>query len=154
MGPTSILDLADEFFRLVRDRVPMDFLRTDMTMRQLKVMYTLYMDGPQTVGALATAQDLALPTMTGILARLERRGYLERRRDSEDARRVISDLTGEGRELVGRLWASGRDEFAEVLTAVPPEDRQTVERALQVLVEALREQSGEARPAGVRSRDG
>ncbi len=46
MSSERVLDLADEFFRLARHRVPLDWLRTDLTMPQLKVLYTLYIDGP------------------------------------------------------------------------------------------------------------
>lgn len=137
MSSEHVLDLADEFFRLARHRVPLDWLRTDLTMPQLKVLYTLYIDGPQTCGALASAQGLSLPTVTGILARLERRGYLRRRRDSDDSRRVVSSLSHRGRELVDRLWASGREGLADVLADVSADDLHTVERALQILIEAL-----------------
>jgi DNA-binding MarR family transcriptional regulator len=137
MSTERILDLSDEFFRLARHRVPLDWLRTDLTMPQLKVLYTLYIDGPQPCGALASAQALSLPTMTGILARLERHGYLQRRRDSRDSRRVVSSLSHRGRELVDRLWASGREGLADVLADVPADDLYTVERALEILIEAL-----------------
>lgn len=147
MSTDHVLDLADEFFRLAHHRVPLVWLRTDLTMPQLKVLYTLYIDGPQTCGALASAQDLSLPTMTGVLARLERRGYLERSRDSEDARRVISELSTDGGELVDHLWASGREGLAEVLSDVPAEELRTVERALEVLIKALQSDPAEPLPA-------
>ncbi|MEE8347015.1 MAG: MarR family winged helix-turn-helix transcriptional regulator, partial [Dehalococcoidia bacterium] len=98
---------------------------------------TLYIDGPQTCGALASVLGLSLPTMTGILARLDRRGYLERRRDSADSRRVVSSLSPQGAELVDRMWASGREELATVLSDVRDEDLQTIERALRVLIDTL-----------------
>ncbi len=152
MSREHVLDLADEFFRLARDRVPMDFLRPDLTMRQLKLLYTLYIDGPQTCGALASDQELSLSTMTGILARLERRGYLRRRRDSRDGRRVISTLSRRGSELVDRLWASGRDALADVLADVPADDLDTVERAMEILVGALRPPSASPLPLRAVSR--
>ncbi len=142
MSTDRILDLADEFFLLARHRVPLEWLRTNLTMPQLRVLYTLYIDGPQTCGALASSQDLSLPTMTGILARLERRGYLERRRDPVDGRRVISTLSSEGNGLVDRLWASGREGLADVLSDVPADDLRTVERALEVLITALKSSPG------------
>ena len=147
MSTERILSLGDEFFLLARDRVPMDFLRTELTMRQLKVLYTLYLEGPQTCGALASAHEVSLPTMTGILARLERRGYLDRRRDREDARRVISDLSSEGRELVNRLWASSREGLANLLAEVPEDDLDTIERALTILIDALSAPSRPLEPA-------
>ena len=154
MSSERVLDLADEFFRLAHHRMPLDWLRTDLTMPQLKVLYTLYIDGPQTCGALAAAQALSLPTMTGILARLERRGYLRRRRDSRDSRRVVSSLSRRGTDLVDRLWASGRDALADVLSDVSPDDLYTVERALEILIDALQPSPAPPLPVGALADDG
>jgi len=151
MSTERILDLADEFFRLARHRVPPEWLETHLTMPQLKVLLTLYIDGPQTCGALASVLDLSLPTMTGILTRLDRRGYLERERDSADSRRVVSSLSLRGGELVDRMWASGREELARVLSDVAEEDLHTVERALRVLIDALSSSPAHAYPAQMSS---
>ena len=137
MNTQRALDLAEEFFRLARHRMPVDWLRSDLTMPQLKVLLALYLDGPQSCGALAATQGLSLPTMTGILARLERRGHLQRQRDPRDGRRVISGLSPPGRELVEQLWAAGREELAGVFAGITTADLQTVERALVVLIDAL-----------------
>ncbi len=137
MSTERVLDLAEEFFRCARHRVPMDWLRADLTMPQLKVLLALYLDGPQTCGSLASTLGLSLPTMTGILGRLERRGYLQRSRDANDGRRVISGLSSEGQGMVERLWAAGREELARVLAGVAPEDLRSVERALEILIDAL-----------------
>lgn len=137
MNTERVLDLADEFFRLARHRVPPEWLETDLTMPQLKVLLTLYIDGHQTCGALASVLGLSLPTMTGILARLEGHGYLQRSRDQKDARRVISSLSTQGHDLVDRLWTSGREELASVLADTPADDLHTVERALEILIDAL-----------------
>src|SRR3990172_9577640 len=98
MSTERVLDLAEEFFRRARHRVPMDWLRADLTMPQLKVLLALYLDGPQTCGSLASTLGLSLPTMTGILGRLERRGYLQRSRDPNDGRRFISGLSLQGED--------------------------------------------------------
>ncbi len=153
MSSERVLDLADEFFRLAHHRVPLDWLRTDLTMPQLKVLYTLYIDSPQACGPLASAQALSLPTMTGILARLESRGYLKRRRDSRDSRRVVSSLSRRGKELVDRLWASGREGLAGVLVDVPADDLCTVERALEILIEALQTSPAPPLPVGALADD-
>ena len=43
------------------------------------------------------------PDMTRLLDRMERRGLISRARDDKDRRLVLTRLTGEGLELVGRL---------------------------------------------------
>lgn len=137
MSKDRVLDLAEEFFLRVRHRLPMEWLSTELTMTQLKVLLTLHLDGPQSCGDLANALSLSLPTMTGILARLDHRGYLKRGRDPDDARRVISGLSPAGRETIERLWAAGREGLADVLALVPTDDLKTIERAMEILVAAI-----------------
>lgn len=136
MGTAHILDLADRFFRSAYSRMPTGWLAADVTMTQFKVLLTIYIDGPQSCGSLASALELSLPTMTGILNRLNRRGYLERARDAQDGRRVISGLSLKGREMMERLWVAGREQLAYVLQGVASEDLLALERALEVMTRA------------------
>ncbi|HEX7090097.1 MAG TPA: MarR family transcriptional regulator [Longimicrobiales bacterium] len=48
--------------------------------------------GPLTAGDLSARSGLAPPSVTGIIDRLERGGWVRRRRDPEDRRRVIVEL--------------------------------------------------------------
>ncbi len=137
MDTNRILDLTDRFFRMAYSRVPTSWLAADITMTQFKVLLTIYIDGPQSCGSLASALDLSLPTMTGILNRLNRRGYLKRERDLRDGRRVISGLSKKGREVMERLWVAGREQLAYILQGVPAEDLRALERALEVFTRAV-----------------
>lgn len=147
MGRERVLDLAEEFFLRARHRLPAEWLATDLTMTQLKVLLTLYVDGPQSCGHLAGTLGLSLPTMTGILARLDRRGYLQRTRDERDGRKVISGLSPRGTELMSRLWAAGREGLDEVLAMLAPGDLEIVERAFEALVKAMGPPGGTQREA-------
>jgi DNA-binding MarR family transcriptional regulator len=142
-----ILELAEEFYRAARYHVPRDWLQADLTMTQLKVLLTIFLDGPQTCTALAGAVGLSQPTMTGILQRLAARRYLERQQDPQDHRRNIAALTAEGQELVERLWASGRDQMATLMDDIDLEGLRAVERALGILIKAVRDQQ-KAEPPG------
>jgi DNA-binding MarR family transcriptional regulator len=61
MNTTRILDLTDRFFRIAYSRVPTGWLAADITMTQFKVLLTIFIDGPQSCGALASALDLSRP---------------------------------------------------------------------------------------------
>ena len=148
MDSSRILDLTDRFFRIAYSRVPTGWLAADITMTQFKVLLTIYIDGPQNCSSLASALDLSLPTMTGILSRLNRRGYLKRDRDPRDGRRVISGLSKKGRDMMERLWASGREQLTVVLKGVPAEDLKSLERALEVLTDAVESASLPGREEG------
>jgi len=132
------LDLADAFLeRLQRRPLPPEWVEADLTVPQLRVLFALYFDGPQNCGSLADAIGLSLPTLTGILDRLDRRGYLERAHDDQDRRRVISTLSPRGEHLVSRLWASAREDVAQVLEMLTPDDLVGVQHTFEVLIEAL-----------------
>lgn len=56
-------------------------------------------DGPLTVGALGERLHLDSGTLTPLLKRLQEAGFVERRRDEDDERRVNIVLTRRGRAL-------------------------------------------------------
>jgi MarR family transcriptional regulator, organic hydroperoxide resistance regulator len=60
-------------------------------------------DGPMTVGELGQRLRLDTGTLTPLLKRLEKAGHLSRRRDSDDERRVLLDLTDQGWALRDRV---------------------------------------------------
>lgn len=134
----QILDLAEEFLRQAYKRpLPSEWADADLTMPQLRVLLTLFLDGPQNCGSLAETVGLSLPTLTGILERLSRRGYLVRVHDDQDRRRVISHLSPAGEHLVSRLWASGRELLALVLASASPDDLDVIEKAFSLLIGAF-----------------
>jgi DNA-binding MarR family transcriptional regulator len=68
-------------------------------------------DGPQRITELAATQALAQPTVTQLVARLEERGLVERRRHPDDGRVVLVTITAAGRRTV----AAFREEYRAVL---------------------------------------
>ena len=73
---------------------------TGLTYPQYLVMLVLWeTDEPVTVSALGNRLRLDSGTLTPLLKRLELAGRVERRRDAEDERRVLIELTAAGRAL-------------------------------------------------------
>ena len=135
-----ILALAEDVFKMARMRVPRHWNRLNLTMPQLKVLLSLFVEGPLAGSSLARAVGVSLPTMNGVLNRLAQRGLILRHVDGTDRRRVLNGLSGRGRELMDRLWTSGLDWFADILDRMSSGERQRVEEGLAVLREALSRQ--------------
>lgn len=57
-----------------------------------------------TATELAREAGLTTGATTALIDRLERAGYVERRRDAADRRRVFVGLTPRAREAIGRIW--------------------------------------------------
>lgn len=73
-------------------------------------------DGEElTMTALARNLDASLPSMTGIVDRIEARGLVERLRTADDRRVVKVRLTEAGREWLREMEAMRRDKIERVL---------------------------------------
>ncbi|MBZ6378238.1 MarR family transcriptional regulator [Pacificimonas flava] len=73
-----------------------------LTYPQYLTMLVLWERSPRTVGELAAALHLDGGTLTPLLKRLEASGFVTRTRDVEDERRVLIELTAQGRTLKTR----------------------------------------------------
>ena len=61
-------------------------------------------EGGMAAGELAEATGLSSAATTTLLDRLERKGYVQRVRDTVDRRKVMVEMTPHGRELVGGFY--------------------------------------------------
>jgi DNA-binding MarR family transcriptional regulator len=90
--------------RLVRMHKP--FLEPlGLTFPQYLVMLELLGGAPRSVGELGNKLGMDTGTITPLLKRLEQSGLVTRRRDAQDERRVLVDLTAAGEALRGGVWA-------------------------------------------------
>lgn len=87
--------------------------RLDIRDGDLAVLDTLHQDGPQTPTELAYRTRTHLATMTGILTRLERDGWIERRRNVADRRSARIHATGVDR--LTDAYAQANDRLACLL---------------------------------------
>jgi DNA-binding MarR family transcriptional regulator len=70
-----------------------------LTYSQYLVMLVLWERSPASVGDLGERLYLDTGTLTPLLKRMEQGGFINRRRDPEDERRVLVALTPHGRDL-------------------------------------------------------
>jgi DNA-binding MarR family transcriptional regulator len=61
-------------------------------------------EGPMTASRLAQATGLSAAATTSMIDRLERKGFIRRRRDENDRRQVLVEYTQEGLRRVGALY--------------------------------------------------
>nr|WP_301334686.1 homoprotocatechuate degradation operon regulator HpaR [Variovorax dokdonensis] len=71
--------------------------------QQWRVLRVLGEHGAVETGRVAREAFILGPSLTGVLARMERDGLIVRCRDPQDARRSVIDATPAGRKLVKRL---------------------------------------------------
>lgn len=95
----------------------------------------LNLHGPLTPGRLAELSGLTTGTVTGVLDRLERAGYVRRQRDATDRRKVLVAPVSEAMAELGRHYAEHGRHADTVLSRRDPEQ-------LQVIADFLAELNG------------
>jgi DNA-binding MarR family transcriptional regulator len=99
---------------------------------QLSALSVLVFAGPRSLGELAEAEQVRPPTMSRIVAGLERSG-LVRRLGTEDKRRLLLEPTAKGT----RILEEGRQRRVESLTQALKSLNQSGSRQLLPLIEVL-----------------
>jgi DNA-binding MarR family transcriptional regulator len=112
---SHITSLTEEIYRAIGPSIPEDWLVSDITVAQLRVLLVLYTEGPCRMSILATRMGVALPTITGIVDNLVKKEMVVRRADAEDRRLVICTLSLRGQETVNHLWTLGRFHIENLL---------------------------------------
>lgn len=105
----------------------------DLTMSLLSALATLDRHGALTPGELAAHERVQPPSMTRLLARLEEVGLVTRAPHPTDGRQVVVSIAPAGRALLGDSRARKDAWLAQRLTALTPEDRETLRKAADVL---------------------
>jgi DNA-binding MarR family transcriptional regulator len=97
-------------------------------------------------GRLAGILKVHPSTLTGILQRVERRGFLMRRVDQGDRRRVRLELTPSGRAVTASSSGSIEDLVAGVLRRASPGKLAATTGVLKAMVHALESDAAPVRP--------
>lgn len=117
-----------------------------LTAPQLICLRELKDVGHTTPSELARAVSLSQATITGILDRLEARGMVQRARNPRDKRRVIVELTQEGKEAVDAAPLPLHERFARRLERLSEADRAQIELVLGRIVKMMEAEDIDAAP--------
>ena len=90
-------------------------------------------DGPLSVGALATRLGLTLSTVSGVLADLDRAGFVERTADQADRRRTIVQITPAAQVAVQQWLDGAAAPLARVLDRLGADERAAFLKAMDML---------------------
>lgn len=103
----------------------------NLTGPQLSVLKELAARGQAPIGVLAKATYLGAPTVTGVVDRLERQGWVTRVPGKEDRRQVLITISATGKKLLAREPPLLLDTFCEKLVRCPKAEQQQIAEVLQ-----------------------
>ncbi len=111
----------------------------EITVTQLRVLFILRDVPGAPAGFLADRLRVTPPTVTGLVDRLVRMGFVRREEDPEDRRLVRNYLTDRGLQVVGEVEREGRAYLTSVLSRLTPPQIERLAAALEDLVAAATE---------------
>jgi len=117
-----------------------------LTAPQLICLRELRKVAHTTPSELARAVSLSQATITGILDRLEARGFIQRARNPRDKRRVIVELTEDGRAAVDAAPLPLHHSFATRLGKLSEEEQAQIENVLARIVRMMEAEDIDAAP--------
>jgi DNA-binding MarR family transcriptional regulator len=112
-------------------------LRLGISMAQLHILLTLQRNGEMTMSRLADVLNVSLSNATGLIDRIEERGYVERTRVPEDRRVVKIRVTPEGSRMLDEVDALSDELIRSVLTRLDRSKLSGIGQAAAALRAAL-----------------
>ena len=108
-----------------------------VTTSQLVTLMRIYEKGTTRVGTLSKEMRVSAPTITGIIDRLMRNGYITRMHDKQDRRAVNVELTNKGKSLIEHVLLEINKRWYRILMHLSQEERENYLRILRRVVEVL-----------------
>jgi DNA-binding MarR family transcriptional regulator len=112
-------------------------VRLGVSMAQMHILFTLRRNGEMTMSGLADVLGVSLSNGTGLIDRLEERGYIERDRVATDRRIVLVRVTAAGELMLEEVDALSDALLRSVLERLPASQLKGVAHAISALREAV-----------------
>jgi DNA-binding MarR family transcriptional regulator len=117
-----------------------------LTGPQLSVLKELGRHGRAPIGMLAKNTFLGAPTVTGVVDRLERQGWVTRDPSKQDRRQVLISITDEGRQLLERNPPLLLDVFCVNLKRLSPAEQAQICDVLKRVADMMEQSALAAEP--------
>jgi DNA-binding MarR family transcriptional regulator len=136
-GPAEIADrLHSAAIHLLR-RLRVRDRESGVGPAQLSALSVLVFGGPRSLGELADAEQVRPPTMSRIVAGLERAG-LVRRHATEDGRRVRLEASAKGTKILQEGRKRRVESLAKALSSLSEEEQRQLSALTDLLNQVIR----------------
>lgn len=100
-------------------------------------LWVLWVWGEMESRDLAAAVGISRPTSTGVVTTLERRGFVERRKSTEDGRMVRVGLTRLGERKISELFPRFNAEESAVTAHLTPDQQEAMAAMLRSMLRSV-----------------
>jgi DNA-binding MarR family transcriptional regulator len=139
-GPSDTSELAPRLHSAVLHllrRLAREDRASGESPARLSALSVLVFGGPRPIGRLARDEGVSAPTMTRLIAGLERDGLVTKASDPDDRRSQRIAATERGREILVAGRARRVAALDALLVGVPARDRATLAAAVTIMEQRL-----------------
>lgn len=136
ISETVAAELRPVLLRLARE-LRKETEQLGVTARQATLLWLVKRSPGLSLAELAAEEGISPPAMSGHIDRLERAGFIERVRSTDDRRRVGLRLTEDGRRLMRRVRARRTTWLADRLRTLEPAALDAIDTALPALMQLV-----------------
>jgi DNA-binding MarR family transcriptional regulator len=105
----------------------------DISLTSLATLSTLNRTGTKRITELAAIEGVTQPSMTTLIASLEKQGLVTRSGDPNDKRVSLVSLTEAGRQYMLRRRRAGTEALADLVSQLPPDEATALSAAVPAL---------------------
>jgi len=118
----------------------------NVTAPQMICLYCLVKGGQMTQSTLSKQVSMGMSTVNGVIDRLEKKGLVLRRRDTQDRRKVFVSVTAQGKELTKAAPSLLQERFSQSLRKLPNLEQAAIAFSLARVVQLMEAEHLEASP--------
>ena len=133
----SPLHLLHRVSQLATELFSGELGESDLTPRQMVVLMTVAENEGLSQSDIVDRTGIDRSTLSDIVRRLQRKGWMQRRRTKEDARAYAVNLTDKGRNLLRKALPLVRKVDERILAALPGRSGEAFIERLAAIVEKL-----------------
>jgi DNA-binding MarR family transcriptional regulator len=140
--PDSELELWQSIrtiYRTVLKRLNARLSKEKITFSQYSVLLALSRNGPMQMNKLGEHMLVAPANVTGLVDRMEKKGYVKRRRDEHDRRLYVIEPTQMGSQIFKRISSRFRQYAGSLGKTLTPEELNSTTSALRKVRRELEE---------------
>lgn len=132
----SVTDRLHGIIALIRESQGRAWLEADMTMSQMKTLLIIGEAQGLAMGAVAERLGVGLPTVSQVVERMVRAGFVDRCQDPRDRRVARCTLTAEGQRLYDRVVTIALHRLQGWVAQLDDHSLATLDTGLEALIAA------------------
>jgi DNA-binding MarR family transcriptional regulator len=133
-SPPLLGELLLTFRRKIIESCRKETLPNDLSMPQLEVMSFIGLDGSETMKDIADHLRITPPSVTAMIAQMEKNGMVKRQIDPDDRRRVSIILSKKAKTIYASILQKKNEVLQQMVSRLSLKDKKELERIITILI--------------------